>query len=121
MAEPKYRPRHHLPTDGYEAMVAVAGFTQLAQAVTAPATAAVANYAVANARTQRVAIIHDSGTYGDIRYRYSAVNDTAVDATAASWPLLADVYHVMDAGYGDQLSFYNASAAAVTVNLMELA
>jgi hypothetical protein len=96
------------------AIIALAGLRVVKQATISPGASAAASYTVTEANTRRVLAIHNSAAAFDIR-----VNPLGT-ATNSHFPVLPQFYFGVDAGEGDVISYYNASAGSVTVYILEL-
>lgn len=96
------------------ATLSLAGIRELVQAnISATATANTV-YTVANISTRRVIVIHLGTGNGDIRFKHDAA------AAATSIPVIPARYFVVDAEKDDTLNFWNTTAGAITVYLMEI-
>jgi len=100
--------------EAHRAMLALAGVRQIVQASVAPGASAEATYTVIDRRTRRVIVCHLGTGAGDIRFDFNAT------ASSADMPIIPQRYFVVDAEKDDVLHFFNTSAGAITVYLMEI-
>ena len=102
------------PWEADLAMIAVAGLRILKQTSVAPGASANVAYTVTEGDTRRVACIHIGTGNGDIRFKYNAA------AAATDIPLIPALYVIVDATKDDTVQFFNTTAGAITVHLLEL-
>lgn len=101
--------------DAQQAMIALAGWRVISQTSVNAAPGTNTAYTVADDRTKRVVVLHLAAGNTDIRFAFNTA------ASSASLPLLPARYIVVDAGKGNTLNFWNTTAAAITVFLVEVA
>ena len=99
--------------EAQQANLSTAGIRQLTQASLPVGAGASATYTVASPEARRVAVIF-IGNLGDIRFNQGA------SAAATHLPIPPGELFRVTAIQGEQLSFYNTTASAITVYLIEL-
>ncbi len=102
---------HH---ESMRAQLSLAGWRLIVQGNVAPGASANAAYTVVNAQTRRVAINFAGTVFGEIRLEINAA------ATATDFPLEPASYTVVDVEKDDTVNFFNTSAGAITVYVLEL-
>jgi len=97
-----------------KAQISLAGIRIVLTDTVAPGASAAATYTVASAATKRVMLIYPAGTIGDITV------DPNATADANSLPVVPDMYFVLEAYKGEEISVFNTTGSGITVHCVEL-
>ena len=104
----------HVTHEANRAALALAGLRMILQSSISALSGADTTYTLTGTNTRRCIVIHLGAGAGDIRFDYNAA------AIATDFPFLPQRYFSVDAKAGDVLHFYNTTASAITVYVMEV-